>query len=595
MITPMQKISIMCLASDSKNALSELRELGLVHVTPCTEPDGTTIQEAHKKIEDAKTALSTLECEIHHHQASSSDLPQDINTVIDSICDRYQKIRHQQEHLTNLQHLHHSLLPYGEFSPETVKLLAKRGIVVKLYHAREIEKIELENDLQLYILSSDKTGTHFAVIGEKDFSLNATEFPLHDKSIKEVEAEITSVKLDIDFAQEKVCKFAPLKQKIADALHEREEAARYSEVHETIGMQGKIAYLRGYCPTDSIPLLNESATKHGWGILNEEPEAEDDVPTLLKLPRWVTPIKAVLDMLCILPGYRETDISSVFLIFFSIFFAILIGDAGYGFLFLAITLFVRSKMKKAPAYPFVLFGILSISTILWGVATGNYFGIQPNALPGFLKGIQIDWLTGKTAQDNTMKLCFLIGAVHLTIAHIWNIIAIAPDKKAFAQLGWIGLVWSMYLTALNMVMEQAYPSFFAPLFIVSLILIILFMTAPKEMKTEWIHHAMLPLSVVNCFVDIVSYIRLFAVGLASLSVAQSFNGMAMELGWKHIWTIPFMALILLLGHGLNIALCALGILVHGIRLNTLEFSLHKNLEWKGIQYQPFARKQQTKE
>jgi V/A-type H+-transporting ATPase subunit I len=330
-------------------------------------------------------------------------------------------------------------------------------------------------------------------------------------------------------------------------------------------------------------------------ILNEEPEAEDNVPTLLKLPRSVTPIKAVLDMLCILPGYRETDISSVFLIFFSIFFAILIGDAGYGILFLAVTLFARSKMKKAPAYPFVLFGILSISTILWGVATGNYFGIQPDALPGFLKGIQLDWLTGKTAQDNTMKLCFLIGAVHLTIAHIWNIIAIAPDKKALAQLGWIGLVWSMYLTALNMVLEQPYPSFFAALFISSLILIMLFMTSPKEMKTEWIHHAMFPLSVVNCFVDIVSYIRLFAVGLASLSVAQSFNGMAMQLGWKHIWTIPFMALILLLGHALNITLCALGILVHGVRLNTLEFSLHKDLEWKGIAYTPFARKQQTEE
>jgi V/A-type H+-transporting ATPase subunit I len=105
---------------------------------------------------------------------------------------------------------------------------------------------------------------------------------------------------------------------------------------------------------------------------------------------------------------------------------------------------------------------------------------------------------------------------------------------------------------------------------------------------------MFPLSIVNCFVDIVSYIRLFAVGLASLSVAQSFNDMAMQLGWKHIWTIPFMAMILLAGHALNIILCALGILVHGVRLNTLEFSLHKNLEWKGIPYQPFARKQQNK-
>ncbi len=343
MITPMQKISIMCLASDSENTLTELRELGILHVTPCTEPSGTTIQDAHKRIEDAKTALTTLECETHHHQACSNDLPEDIDELIENICRKHQKIRHQHEHLTNLQHLHLSLLPYGDFNPETIKSLAERGIIVKLYHAREIEKVELDGNLQLHILSRDKTGTHFAVIGEKDFSVNATEFQLHDKSLKEVEAEITSVKLDIDFTQEKICRFAPLKQKIANALHEREESARYSEVHETIGRHGEISYLRGFCPTESIPQVQEAATKHGWGILTEDPLPEDETPTLLKFPKWVEPIKAVLEMLCVLPGYRETDISSVFLIFFSIFFAILIGDAGYGILFLAITNFTKNR------------------------------------------------------------------------------------------------------------------------------------------------------------------------------------------------------------------------------------------------------------
>jgi V/A-type H+-transporting ATPase subunit I len=194
-----------------------------------------------------------------------------------------------------------------------------------------------------------------------------------------------------------------------------------------------------------------------------------------------------------------------------------------------------------------------------------------------------------------MFLCFTIGAVHLTIAHIWNIIVLAPDKKAIAQLGWIGLVWSMYFTALNMVLQTELPPFFKPLIITSVVLILLFMTSPKDMKTEWIHHAMFPLSMVNCFVDIVSYIRLFAVGLASLSVAMSFNDMALQFEWSKVWTIPIIAAILLLGHSLNIILCALGILVHGVRLNTLEFSMHKGLEWKGLPYQPFARKTEVTE
>jgi V/A-type H+-transporting ATPase subunit I len=182
----------------------------------------------------------------------------------------------------------------------------------------------------------------------------------------------------------------------------------------------------------------------------------------------------------------------------------------------------------------------------------------------------------------------MIGAIHLTIAHVWNAIALAPAVKALAQIGWIGLVWSMNLTAQNMVLGKPYPGFFLPLFVTSVTMILLFMTSPKDLKKDFIQHAMFPLTIVNCFVDVVSYIRLFAVGMASLAVAQSFNSMAIGMGVEKIWTVPIIALILLLGHGLNIILCALGVLVHGVRLNTLEFSGHKNIEWKGVPYRPFA-------
>jgi V/A-type H+-transporting ATPase subunit I len=98
---------------------------------------------------------------------------------------------------------------------------------------------------------------------------------------------------------------------------------------------------------------------------------------------------------------------------------------------------------------------------------------------------------------------------------------------------------------------------------------------------------MLPLSIVSAFVDVVSYVRLFAVGMAALAVAQSFNGMAHAVGLNRVWALPLSAAILLIGHGLNIALSALGVLVHGVRLNTLEFSLHKNMQWSGAPYAPF--------
>jgi len=588
MITPMKTVSIVCLENHKGQTLQQLRELGVLHVTPRKETSGDTLAAATEAVEEAQLALDTLHAfEKPFHHACDRTC-EDAGNLITEVADLHRRRTHFEEQLTTLRQHRHAQAPFGEFTPASIRDLAAKGIRVKLYHTRDLEALAIPDGVQIHVLSADKKGAHLAAIGRDDFTLDAVSFHLPEKSLSDLAADIAEHEREIAAINKQLQELTPCKHLVDDELHRRRNAEQFAAVHDGMGEHGRLAYLGGFLPADSVPALRQAAADHGWALKIDEPDAEDAVPTLLKLPAWVKPIKAVLQMLAILPGYRESDISGLFLIFFSIFFAILIGDAGYGTLFLLATLFARYKKPKAPAYPFVLFGILSVCTIIWGALTGNYFGIAPQALPAPLQDLQIGWLSGEAARDNLITLCFLIGAVHLTIAHIWNTIALAPAVKALAQIGWIGLVWSMYLTALNMVLGRPYPGFFLPLFIASLVLILLFMTSPKELKKDWIHHAMFPLSVVNCFVDIVSYIRLFAVGMASLAVAQSFNGMAMDIGLDKIWTVPLVALILLLGHGLNIILCALGILVHGVRLNTLEFSLHKNIEWKGIPYRPFA-------
>jgi len=588
MITPMKKVSVVCLQTDKENTLARLRELGVLHVVPEKNTSAETLPLASTAAATARLALESLHAfeKPFHHQGHVSS--RDVADIINEAANLHAQRMHHEEQLTMLQQARHAQAPFGDFSPDTVRSLSARGIIVKLYHVRDLEALAVPEGVQVHTLSSDRKGTHIAAIAEQDFSLDATPFHLPTQSLSEMDREIASHQDVIAGFNQELLALTPSIPQVADELHRRCEAEQFAKVHDGMGHHGRVAYLTGFAPADSVGALQAAAKAEGWGLKIEEPAEDDVVPTLLKLPTWVKPIKAVLQMLAILPGYRESDISGLFLIFFSIFFALLIGDAGYGVLFLGVTLIARYKKPKAPAYPFVLFGILSVCTILWGVVTGNYFGIAASVLPAPLQTLQIGWLTGAQAQGNMITLCFLIGAIHLTIAHVWNVIALAPAAKALAQLGWIGLVWSMYLTAQNMVLGNAYPAFFLPLFVSSLALILLFMTSPKDMKKDWIQHAMFPLSVVNCFVDIVSYIRLFAVGMASLAVAQSFNGMAAGLGWENVWTVPLMALILLLGHGLNIILCALGILVHGVRLNTLEFSLHKNIEWKGVPYRPFT-------
>jgi len=114
------------------------------------------------------------------------------------------------------------------------------------------------------------------------------------------------------------------------------------------------------------------------------------------------------------------------------------------------------------------------------------------------------------------------------------------------------------------------------------------MTPVKHLKTEWADHVMLPFDIIGNFADLVSYVRLFAVGSAGLAVAIAFNELAVGTGIDSVGGAIKASIILFLGHALNIILCLMSILVHGVRLNTLEFSGHIGLEWAGFKYEPFA-------
>ncbi len=117
-----------------------------------------------------------------------------------------------------------------------------------------------------------------------------------------------------------------------------EKEIEFQQVLNGMGKEGAISYVTGYIPSDREGHLIAEARSRKWGIVITEPSADDNVPTLLRNPKWVDRIKPVLELLGLTPGYRELDVSMLFLIFFSIFFGILIGDAGYGLVYILITL-----------------------------------------------------------------------------------------------------------------------------------------------------------------------------------------------------------------------------------------------------------------
>ena len=362
-----------------------------------------------------------------------------------------------------------------------------------------------------------------------------------------------------------------------------------------MGVDEQLAYLQGYVPGKKLETLRKCAAENGWALLVQQPAEEDPVPTLVENPRWIRIISPVLSFLGTVPGYREFDFSFWFLLFFSLFFAMLIGDAGYGLCFLVLTLFSRLKFRKAPGGPFVLLFVLSIATVIWGTLTGTWFGVEYLATHGFLSRFVLPQIAsfGVDNAGTIMVICFVIGAVHLSIAHLINTFRYLPDLRGIAQIGWFAVVWGMYFVIRFIVLQLPLNPVGVWLVGGGLILVVLFEEQRgKFFKGLLVGLANLPLKLldsVSAFSDVISYVRLFAVGLATLEVAKSFNAMASDIGFG-LPTGLIAAMILFLGHALNIMMGALSVIVHGVRLNMLEFSGHLGMEWTGIPYKPFSEK-----
>ena len=280
-------------------------------------------------------------------------------------------------------------------------------------------------------------------------------------------------------------------------------------------------------------------------------------------------IDPVLNLLGLTPGYRELDVSMLFLIFFSIFFGILIGDAGYGLVYILITILIalwfNKKMKLDAEMKTIvsLFSLLGSCAIVWGLLTGTFFG----------QG----WLTPLVPQLNNPNVmgtfCFFLGALHLSIAHSWRAFLKFPSLTALADVGYICILWTAFFLARTLILGDAFPSFGLWLVAAGVILVILFTNPKAHSIFRGIGEGLgtIALSFMNNITDVISYIRLFAVSLAGLAVAETTNYLASGFG-SGVVALAAGVVILLFGHSLNIILGLMSVLVHGVRLNVLEFS-----------------------
>ena len=589
MIVRMKKLTLLCTRASREATLNALRDYGVVHLTPIQPPEGNDLEKAREDFSYIAGALNELPPAARAKQTGTP-----AREAVDEIWKLIRRRETLEEQIETLRQKIRRYEPFGDFSPAAIQQLNAAGVTVKLVKLPVKNPPAFADGVQIVELSREKNTVYAALIYRGEIDFTGEEIPLPDAPLNEIKQLLSTTEKELSEIEPAIEKFAGDRSAIKELSADAENRIRYLEARDGMGSEKDILYLQGFFPVEKEDTIRATAGENGWAVLIETPSADDAVPTLLRNPKWMDPIKPVFKLIDVFPGYDEVDISGVFLIFLSIFYAFIVGDAGYGLLFIAASLFAKFKFRASRIAQMTtnLLILMSACTVVWGVINGAWFGISYDFLPAVLQNLTVPWLIaggdGDLSRTRIMLICFTIGAIHLSIAHAWNIIRKYNSPDALCNFGWLFTTWSFYFLALNLVLNIGKLSIFM---LAALGIGVLLITIGIILNRNFSSLLTLVLDVVGNFTDIISYVRLYAVGAASLAIAESFNAMGVDVNSAMPPVIGHLlgAIIIFAGHALNVVLAALSVLVHGVRLNTLEFSNHAGVQWGGTAYKPFRK------
>lgn len=610
MITPMKKITILCSERDRMKTVSSLRIFGLVHVD-----NVVTKTQSALSLESENSALNKVLSFLDGYRDKKNPVKEEsisdekIRALSSSVLALMDEEAHNSEKRRALTAEIERVSPLGDFDPEELSSLTSLGYDITLYYIGKKEKEKLREDESVSFISL-RTGSRNDCIALLNSTLPqgipAQRIVPPSKRLSLLENELMLLTKRNEEIEKIYRDSVRYTGSIKDLMARNDEEIFFRRVGASVEEAESVCFISGYIPEEKCDAFRSYCASESLGYIIDDPSDEDNPPTLMKHKGFIKYVQPLYDALGLVQGYREKDISLYFLVFMALFFAMILGDAGYGLLLLLGGIALNAKSRKCSDMNALLY-IFSGATILWGALTGTWFGSEMilEKLP-FLKLFVIPDLTNfpdlfgmdsTLVQNNMMSLCFSIGCVHLGLARALCIIdkIKTKDISLLSDCGWLLNTILLYLLSLYLVVDADVPlSKIAAGVGLGFVLVCLFASCePGKPLGEGIKESLASfftnfLDTISCFSNVMSYIRLFAVGLASLAIAQSFNGMAE--GVMHGFTIPLGILILVLGHAVNLVMGFLSIIVHGVRLNIMEFSGQVGVEWSGYKYEPFSLK-----
>ena len=612
MITKMTKYSFVLLTGEKEGFLEQLQELGVVDISRSVKPIDSDSSVMFHKAERARKTLEFLESIDYSKDTDAEAIAKATVNIegdpVDFIEECRAKLTELHAALAHAEKQLQATLPWGEYDKKALDGLKDLGYAIRYYSVDAKKFDESWGELYpLQVVENNGKKVWFVTVAPKG---EAYSFP-----VQEVAApEITSAEAASDIARIKTeitdCKAGLLNAKdyipaIKEACNsDLVELDRYLAKEAGEGAaEDMITVFTGFAPVENDAELVEAFDKMGVLYIKEDAAQEDNPPIKLR-NNWFTRQFECFTEMYGMPVYSEFDPTPILAPFYLLFFAMCLGDAGYGIVLLLFGLMLNKGWLKVGMFDGLgnIIALLGAGTMVVGTVLGTFFGIgmhDASWVPEWMKNLMIVGdvdVPGVGVLNIQMLLAMGIGIFHICVAMTVKAICYTKRfgwKENIATWGWLILIVGGVLTGLlalgKLLSPEAIKWALIIIGAVSALAIYIFNTPGRNPLINvgaglWDTYNM----ATGILGDVLSYLRLFALGLAGGMLGQAFNNLALSVKGDAVMTwVPFV-LILIVGHVINILLSSLGAFVHPMRLTFMEYFKNAGYEGKGSSYNPLT-------
>lgn len=596
MITKMTKYTFLLMSSDTAAFLHDIQELGVLDITRSRKPVDAASGKLYREAEAIRKEIDIVErCDFS----------------------RDEQHRSLSAKLAAAEEAHAEKLHWGDVDAEKVKALREAGCRLN-YHKVPVKKFNPAWAQQYAIVEIDRDDKFVRFIrvdraseGSNNFQVARTHVAV--ESLSELATQISALREAVKRREEAMV----IRKEEELFLIRNAYASKVQELQRYLAQSGStlvaddyITVLTGFAPTADDARLQAALDQQDIYYTAEAATAADNPPIRLK-NNWFARNFETLTGMYGMPVYDEFDPTPVLAPFFLLFWSFCMGDAGYGLLLIALGLLLRYKegfdllgLKKH----WRLVTTLGVGTFFIGILLGTFFGINLQEVSWIPEGLRKYMLVGKVeiggaSYDIAMVAAIAVGVFHICLAMVIKAIGItkrAGFKAAISTWGWVILIVGGLIVAglaLTQILDASATKIaIIAIGILSVLSIFIFNKPGRNPLLNigaglWDTYQM----ATGLLGDVLSYIRLYALGLAGGMLGAAFNNLGqMVLGDNPTWQWPFFLLIVIIGHALNFAMSCLGAFVHPLRLTFVEYFKNSGYEGKGQEYSPLSNQIENK-